>query len=181
MIVERVFVLSLAHRQDRRGRLAEAWRYRYPSVPLTFVEATADPGDPAAGCLASHLRLLSALTRPTLILEDDAVLGPSFTLDLHPPADWRVLWLGRQRLAPEIVVDDVWARPWRIARTHAYVARDPQDLHARLVAAAPASIDPALSRLDVAQYMLRTATVGQAAGRSDITGAVRGHDLFWND
>lgn len=181
MIAGRAYALSLPARQDRRDRLGEAWRYRYPSVPLTFVEAVADPDNPAAGCLASHLRLLAALSMPALILEDDAVLAPAFTLDLQPPADWRVLWLGRQRLAPEIVVDDVWARPWRIARTHAYVARDPQDLHARLVAAAPGSIDPALSQLDVAQYMLRTATVGQGAGRSDITGAVRTHDLFWND
>lgn len=177
MITAKVHVISLARRADRRERLAVEWPY--PHLPVWFTDAT---GGGTAGCLASHLRLLAGCgPGPVLVLEDDAVFAPGFTLELDPPADWQVLWLGRQKLAPEKPVDAVWARPWRIARTHAYVARDPQELHRLLVAAAPASIDPALSRLPVPQYMLRTATVGQAAGRSDITGATRAGDQFWND
>lgn len=173
-----VHVISLPGRQARLDRLTARWPL--PHVALNVHEAIADP-DPVRGCLRSHLAVLAAAAGPALILEDDAVFADGFTLELRPPADWQVLWLGRQCLAPQRPVDAVWSRPWRIARTHAYVARDPQDLFGRLVRCEARSIDPTLSELAVPQYMLRIATVGQAAGRSDITGRLRLADEFWND
>ena len=182
MLAERVYVISLPQRQDRRDRLTAAWPY--PHLLPEFRPAYWDPQNPSRGCLRSHLAALSGSTGPALILEDDAVFAPDFTLDLPAPDDWQVLWFGRQIQAGEHArptPDGHWlARPWRISRTHAYVARDPRRLHAILAAAAIKSIDPLLSEVRVPQYLLRTATVGQAAGSSDITGAVRDADEFFN-
>lgn len=179
MIADQVAVISLPARQDRRDRLAERWPY--PSLPLTFRDAVDDPTDPTGACLASHLQVLAAGGGPLLVLEDDAVFADGFTLDLDPPADWRLLWLGRQPLGPLLPVNAVWAQATRIARTHAYVARDPGMLAGMLAGARrPRSIDPALSELRVPQYVLRVATVGQGAGLSNITGTARKQDQFWN-
>jgi hypothetical protein len=47
-------------------------------------------------------------------------------------------------------------------------------------AAKPPRIDPYIAALPVQQYALKTFTVGQTAGVSDIDGTVRTTDNFWN-
>lgn len=179
MIVSNVWVVSLPEREDRRFRLTTSWPYK--DVKLNFFEATRDAENPAAGCTQSHLNLLRTLDEPTLILEDDAVFSENFTLTLYPPADWQVLWLGRQFLNPVTSVDDTWARSTRMLRTHAYVTLDPKFIARSLRQVTIKYFDLSLSQVSVPQYTLRVATVGQRAGKSDISGFVRKKDMYWND
>lgn len=194
-----VTVINLARRPDRLAGFLSRWRYAAPSLAVTVHQAADRPGQidgqqwppghadceqrcwtrPAdVACLASHLGVLDTYSGPLLVLEDDACFAEDFTLDLHPPPDWDVLWLGGQHLAAPTPVDRTWVRPTYLVRTHAYLVRQPAALAAAARAGRIPRMDPYLSHLPGNQYALARHTVGQAAGRSDI-GASRAADEFW--
>lgn len=179
MHLANIAVINLTRRYDR---LAAFMQQAQPvlagiGTPVTAWAAADDPYEPDRGCLLSHTRLLSTMDGPLLVLEDDACFAPDFTLDLDPPHDWDILWLGGQhRLAPR-PHNAAWVVPTYMVRTHAYIARDPADIAARLIGVP--RLDPYMSTLPVMQYVLKYHTVGQAAGVSDIDGRVRDHDEYW--
>lgn len=129
------------------------------------------------GCFRSHQAAWDLYTGPLLVFEDDAVFRMDFTLDLTPPEDWQILWLGGEHADPPAPFDEQWVRPTRMFRTHAYILRDPAAV-ADLMRGAPA-IDPHLAGLPIAQYALREHTVGQGAGMSDRTRRSHPQVRFW--
>lgn len=173
-----VAVINLQRRPERLKAFDRRWRKAGHGLPYDVHDAV-DTGD-AAGCLASHLQVLSRYTRPVLVLEDDAIFAPAFDPFVTPPGDWWLAWLGGQHRIAPIPVNDRWVRPRYLVRTHAYIARHPAEIGAWLYAANPPRIDPFLAALPIQQYALRTFTVGQAAGTSDIDGRTRNDDEFWN-
>ena len=173
-----VAVINLARRPDRLTSFHERWTRSGHGLPYT-VHTGVDTGT-AQGCLASHLQVLSSYTTPVLVLEDDAVFAADFDPFVEPPGDWRIAWLGGQHRMPPIPVNDRWVRPRYLVRTHAYIARHPAEIGAWLYTANPPRIDPFLAALPVQQYALKTFTVGQRAGVSDIGGRTRVVDEFWN-
>ncbi len=173
-----VAVITLARRPERLAAFDARWRSAGHGLGYT-VHLGVDTGT-AAGCLASHLQVLSSYTTPVLVLEDDACFAPEFDPYVEPPHDWHIAWLGGQHRLPPIAVNDRWTRPRYLVRTHAYIARHPAVIAAWLYAANPPRIDPFLAALPVQQYALKQFTVGQTAGVSDIDGRVRESDEFWN-
>jgi hypothetical protein len=175
----RAVVITLRRRPDRLAAFREKWDRLQLGVPLsTFFAVDGGTGGGDAGCKRSHHAVLSRHPGPLLVLEDDACFAPEFTLDLDPPGDWEILWLGAQHhIAPD-PVDTVWARPRYQVRTHAYIARDPK----RLAAFLPEMprLDPYMAQVQMSQYVLRRHTVGQSAGRSDIDQRTRSSDEYWN-
>lgn len=175
--VARVLVINLDSRPDRWQLCRARWSGR--GLPeLTRFAAVARPDDPARGCLASHLQALQSCDGPVLILEDDAIPSPRWRWPVTAPAGWRVLWLGGQHRRPSPAAAPGWRHVTDLVRTHAYIAARPRELAAAM-AGAP-RIDPHLAAVPVAQYALDPFTVGQAAGRSDITGLTRRYATFWN-
>ncbi len=172
-----VAVINLDRRPDRWAAITARWAATGQTLPLRRVSAVDTGTDD--GCLASHRRALSLHDGPVLVLEDDACFAPWFTLDLPLPAAWDVLWLGGQHHRRPVPVDDVWARPRYMVRTHAYIARRPAHL-AALMAAVP-RMDPHVSMLPLNQFVLYTHAVGQAADVSDIDGRTRERDQYWNN
>lgn len=190
MIPARVVVVSLARRADRLDGFAARWSAAAAGIGYQVLTADDRPGDPVAGCYASHVAALRSGPGPVLVLEDDAVFAPAFTLDLpEPPARWRLLRLGGKVRASGPGRAGAWTPVVRIEHTHAYVAADPGRLAAHLstrlsthrLAGRPAgSVAAALSFAGPGQYRLTAGTVGQAAGRSDITGVHSATDQFWD-
>lgn len=179
MYLDNACVITLGRREDRLERfLRRSEKHLFPWFKtVTAWLAVDDPVDPDRGCLASHLQVLNNLAGPLLVLEDDACFSDDFTLSLTPPHDWDILWLGGQhRLAP-LPVNSEWVTPTYLVRTHAYIVREPKTI-AGLMQNAP-RMDPYMASLPVKQYALRTNTVGQMAGLSDITGQTRGSDEYW--
>lgn len=165
MIARRVIVISLARRPDRRRAITRAWPL--PQIRLRFFDAIDDQADANRGCMASHIAALAAAPdKPTLMLEDDAVFAPGFTLDLHPPDDWDLLWLGGQHLMPPNLPQDGWAVPRHIIRTHGYLVRRPRQLARHLRESQLPHTT--MFALPLTQYAQVPFTIGQAAGRSDI-------------
>lgn len=178
-LTDRVLVVSLAARTDRRAALRRRW-----PLPggLVFFDAFADPDDRAGACIASHVAALLSLgdDEPALILEDDAVFADGFTLDLEPPPDWDVLWLGGQHLVPPEPTDRPgWVRPAALVCHHAYLARHPATLGRLLHAFGPNHSIPAAA-LSLVHYAPAPFIVGQGPGWSDIDGVTYG-TRFWNE
>ena len=173
-----VACISLPARADRRAALAARWKATREGHRQVVGVPAFEGGDD--GCLRSHLLALDCSLSPVLILEDDACFAPDFTLDLLPPADWDVLWLGGQHRTRPIEHDETWVRPTRMMRTHAYIARDPRALAALMRLHAIPRMDPYVAALPLNQYVLRRHTVGQSAGLSDIDGRTRPVDQYWN-
>lgn len=143
---EKVFIISLNHREERRQRLKKAL-VDFNLVDLKKVEwvrAVAGnhcpppnyfaAGNGAWGCLQSHLRIVQDASMDELssilILEDDAVFHPK-TLSLFErfmkevPEDWEQLYLGGQHIDKPLPVD---YRPFvnqcnKVHRTHAYALK----------------------------------------------------------
>ncbi len=142
-VLQRVYVISLPERDDRRARLA-ARMERSGLFDLSGVEWVGavdggrcpppdwfQAGGGAWGCLQSHLRVLQDAAmkglETFLVLEDDVVfhkraafIARRFFAEL--PGDWGQLYLGGQHL---LEPEEPAGRPavWRcrnVNRTHAY-------------------------------------------------------------
>lgn len=164
MILRTVIVISLARRPERREALTRAWPL--PGITLRFFDAVDNPDDPNRGCMDSHITALATtVDTPTLVLEDDAVFAPGFTLNLRPPPDWDLLWLGGQHLIRPKPVIPGWVRPSHVIRTHGYIAREPHQL-SRYLRESPLP-HTTMFALPLTQYAQNPFTVGQAPGYSE--------------
>ncbi len=172
------------NRRDRPGRY-EAFRQRWAAATGGAdydIAAAVIDDDPAVGCWMSHLAVLGepGLPGSLLVLEDDAVFSPAVSLDLpDPPSGWRLLRLGGRMRQPGLPAPGPWQPVGNIQHTHAYVARHPGELHQLVARRSTRDIGAALALGVPGHYRLTPATVGQAAGISDIDGAVRGRDQYW--
>lgn len=203
--INRAVVINLDRRGDRLQTFLPHWvAVAGPHAGmLERLRAVDNPDDPTAGCWASHIGALRGvgagpvaqgygLNAPTLIMEDDAVFAPSLcrlpppitlggqlTLDLPvPPPDWQVLRLGGAWRGQHLGAG--WNRTDMAQHTHTYIARRPVDLAALLLTQPHRrNVAEALAGLR-GQYRIVPAAAGQAAGRSDIAGALFG-ERWWDD
>lgn len=107
---ERIFVVNLAHRTDRRAEITEqlalvGLSFDSPNVALFGAVRPIDAGGfdsiGARGCFMSHLQILrqARSLRNVLILEDDLDFVPGIRAAIGPalealPADWGVFYGG---------------------------------------------------------------------------------------
>lgn len=107
---ERIFVINLAHRADRRAEITEqlavvGLSFDSPNVELFSAVRPIDAGGfdsiGARGCFMSHLQILrqARTLRNVLILEDDLDFVPGIRAAIGPalqalPADWGVFYGG---------------------------------------------------------------------------------------
>jgi hypothetical protein len=168
-------VVSLLQK-ERLDIFMEDWSL---DVVLRVYPGVIDP-NPANGCYLAHRNLLASTNEPVLVLEDDAIFSPDFTLDLPYPDDCDLFYLGGEHVAsprktttPGIVV------PRRIRRTHAYITWEPQRIAAALPPIPTKHIDYALLDLPLRRYAVCPFTVGQRAGYSTIRGGWR-NEHWWN-
>lgn len=148
---ERICVLNLPYREDRRlaltehllecGLIGDASALTWPR---TIIGDLAPPpawwqqGNGAWGCLRSHVRAAEDALHDGLahylVLEDDVLFLPGAAQMLglvmaELPEDWHQLYLGGQCLndlgQPPRPVDgcQVLRRPWNVNRTHAFALR----------------------------------------------------------
>lgn len=196
--MDRVVIISLAHRQDRRQafRLPADWPWPQPTwfraidgrgLPLPAAWGKDGPG--AYGCALSHIAVLEqAMTdqvHSLLVLEDDAVFCSDFGDRVHElgqqvPDDWAMLMLGGQHLYG--VPNRPVVRCKDTQRTHAYAVRGPAiELLAKAFRAHEGHVDGALPAFQsqVPTYAPCPFLVGQAAGGSDVDGLISA-ERFWN-
>lgn len=174
-------MISLARRPDRLAAFRLRWQRAAGDTPVDVIAGVDTPDDPVGGCRQAHLGALDTSTGPVLVLEDDAVFR-GFWLDLPaPPPGWQLLRLGGRLVtaAVPLPAPSAWQPVGAIRHTHAYVARDPAALADR-IRRCGGDVAAALSFGVGGHYRLRTATVGQAAGRSDISGGDRPADDFFD-
>lgn len=144
---ERVFVINLRFRQDRRESLSENFRRSGLIDPeaVTWVPAvdgrlcpppeyfSAGPG--AWGCYQTHLRIVQDAAMDGLgnylVIEDDTIFSPHASELLKSfmnqvPGDWDQLFLGGQHLSePEVVpYRPMVLRAGQVHRTHAFALRN---------------------------------------------------------
>lgn len=194
MLIDRIYVISLARRQDRAARFFSHWDPWPFAVPPTVFPALDGErlgcppdfrsGAGAWGCRCSHVRILedclTAGVESVLIFEDDAEPLAGFHEGLERigrnlPPDWQCLMFGGEHWGPtkpRPVADGI-ARVGYARRTHAYAVRGPfiRDLYHRY-AMARTHIDWTLQDW-VHRYRVYAASpwiVGQAEGPSDISG-----------
>lgn len=175
-----VVVINLMERADRLTEFRQRWSTT--GIAMDVEVFAAIPGG-TDGCMASHLAVLRAHAGhdgSVMVLEDDACFAPGFPYRAQPPTDWQVLWLGAQHLQLPVWVSPGWVRAGVVARTHAYIARDPADLASRFEAVDAPELDPYIGQVDVPQYVAQPQTAGQAAGTSDIDGTTRPADQYWH-
>jgi hypothetical protein len=148
---------------------------------------------PAWGCFRSHLRIieesLNRQLRSILIFEDDAVFVPDFTAKFaafmqHIPSDWEMLYLGgwhvwEQRFPPRCVNEHV-LQCTQVICNHAYAIRGEAigKVYRHLTSnswSPRMAWDNHLACLhkSLTVYAPRQFLVGQAAGRSDISGKMQ--------
>lgn len=197
-MIERVAVISLARRQDRRDafRLPKDWPWPEPSwfraidgSGLDLPPAWARAGSGAYGCALSHVAVLEQALADgiwsLLVLEDDAVFCEEFTARLQEfkervPDDWAMVMLGGQHVHGVPIMPIVRCR--NTQRTHAYAIRGPAiRLLADLFRSTAEHIDRALPifQAQAPTYAPRPFLVSQAAGRSDVDGFVSA-ERSWN-
>jgi hypothetical protein len=139
---ERIVILNLPYKQDRRRRLTANLRDTGIADPkkVKWQRATAgdwtghpawwNAGNGAWGCAWSHVSALETAImdklESVLILEDDAIFAADAQerlADLSPewPHQWGQIYLGGQHLgeAPA-AVSDQWLMAHNVNRTHAY-------------------------------------------------------------
>jgi hypothetical protein len=199
---DRVVVLNLERRPDRLAAFVESiphdWPYRMPrpavaidgsavDIPPTWL---ASPG--AYGCAQTHLReLKSALhdgVRTLLVLEDDAVFVPDFTIKLtrvleEISDDADILMLGGQHIAAPMPYARHVVQCVEAQRTHAYVInRRALRPTISMWTFANTHIDHSAKQLQALLKVYGPATwlVGQAAGRSDVMRADE-PERYWRD
>lgn len=171
-------VITLDTSPDRLAAFTAGWEAAGAPLPLTVHSSPPDP-DPMKGCFDAHVAVLGTTGDPLLVLEDDAVFAPDFTLDVAWPDDVDIYYLGGEHQSGG-----------RIRRTHAYVAWNGPLLAYKLTHPArpyPKSrrrheqIDTVLNRTPLARYAATPFTVGQRGGfRSTIRGTTHHQDRYWN-
>lgn len=193
---DRVYLISLKRRADRLAnfrKLQNENGWRLPEVqvfeaidgnkvgcPTYFRE-----GGGAFGCKVSHIHCLERACmddlETVLILEDDATFFPSAWDRLEDfmqavPSDWDALWLGGQHTKTAKAVKPGVQRVIASARTHAYAVRACA-IKSLLALWYPASVHidwPQVLGVWQASHKVYSPDpfiFGQAAGKSDISGA----------
>lgn len=176
-------VVSLPARAERLAAFTAAWEAGNAAGPPLRVQPAVDlPADPALGCLASHILALSSTwAGPVAVFEDDAVCDPALLphgplVWPDPPPDWALLRLGGDVRGPRTPATPGWVQPAAVFHTHAYIARHPQALAGWLARTGMTNVSLALNAYRPGtggrgvQYAAWPPRIGQAAGRSDITG-----------
>lgn len=162
---DRVVVINLRHRHDRRARLEEhlgaigkisniEWFAAYAGDVLS-PPGWWNSGQGAWGCLLSHSTAVAGALRDDvttmLVLEDDVVFQPDFASLLggfmkQVPDDWGQIYLGGQHLKePELLKDRPFVlRAKNVNRTHAYAIhrRAMADFHRHIWEAASYMVHP---------------------------------------
>lgn len=134
---------------------------------------------PVIGCFTSHRDALLTATSPVLMLEEDALFAPEFTLDVAYPDDAALFYFGGEHMMPPQPYSEGIVLCRKIRRNHGYVVRDPQRI-ARGLGTPKGHIDKALTDMHLRTYATSPFTVGQAAGPSLINIKPRSVDEFWN-
>jgi hypothetical protein len=141
---EKIFVLNLNYKPDRRERLERHLRDLNLARAISWVPACSGDmmpapawwraGNGAWGCLLSHARVLQDAIADRLdnylILEDDAIFqtrsGEMLSNFMpHVPSDWGQIYLGGQHLREpsELPGNPHVLRAWNVNRTHAFAIR----------------------------------------------------------
>lgn len=173
-------VITLTTTPDRLAAFMAGWAAAGAPLPLNVHCSPLAP-DPMKGCFDAHVATLTASEGPLLVLEDDAVFAPEFTLEMEWPDDADLYYLGGEHQLGD-----------RIRRTHGYVAFDPPGLvdkmthPARPIPMLPSRrhphIDTILNRVPLVRYAASPFTIGQRGGlRSSIQGTIHAEDRYWND
>lgn len=142
---ERIVVLNLPYREDRKKRLMEHFQETNIACPDKVQFATTISGDwvrPPAwwnagngawGCCMSHTYAIATAIMDKvdslLVLEDDVVFSSNATEELQEiaaewPATWGQIYLGGQHLKDRKSVSKHWVRAKNINRTHAYAVHN---------------------------------------------------------
>lgn len=140
-VFERVVVLNLPYKQDRRAALTANFSATGIIDPSDVVWQSAVSGDnmwPPAwwnagngawGCLMSHVMAVQQAAidglESILILEDDAVFEQEAAAhlgEIHAewPKKWGQIYLGGQHLSDTESVSKHWLKPQNVNRTHAF-------------------------------------------------------------
>jgi len=205
-LFEQVWVISLKRRPDRlerfwTGLTAIKWPFRVPKVfhaidgDKVGVPKYWQTGGGSYGCLRSHMSILERAiiddVESILILEDDATFLKSFAADVTEfltkvPDDWQCLMLGGQHVnsKPNRVSNGIVRAGGGggIQRTHCYALRGAEAMKALYGTWADAAVHcdwvmgPCMARFNT--YAPDPFLVGQAEGKSDISGSVN-QAKFW--
>jgi len=203
-IFDRVCVINLRHRSERlarfQSRVATAlWPFRHVEVFKAADGNGVSPpsgwrsGSGAWGCACSHRAILTQAIadklESVLILEDDAVWGPNFTIEIANflaavPTDWEILMLGGQHMVrPEPARPGI-VRCLKTVRLHAYGIRGPAiaDL-LTLWEGATAHIDWLFARWIASRrvYAPSPWIIGQDEGQSDTAGGKQVGVRYWQE
>jgi hypothetical protein len=205
-LFEQVWVINLKRRPERLQRFwSEMKKAKWPFRCARVFEAIDgdkvgvpkfwQTGGGSYGCLRSHLNILERAimddVESLLVLEDDAVFMDTFDRDVADflakvPDDWQCLMLGGQHVnSTPIPVDVGIVRAGGgggIQRTHCYALRGREIMKALYDVWANAAVHcdwvmgPCTAKFNT--YAPEPFLVGQADGRSDISGAVN-PAKFW--
>lgn len=186
-------VLTMSSTRERLAGFLERWHD--VGHPLELEIHISDPWpDSRAGNWQAHVDALTGAPGPVLVLEDDAVFAPGFTLELEIPSRplWDVFFLGGDHfLAPWGTDVAGVVRGTRIRQNHCYAVREP---HRWAELVGPALVDGERARedgyvdgrfgdlaRDSVHYAVMPFTVGQDVGQSNIDPErYRPEVEFWN-
>jgi len=126
-MVDRVEVISLKHREERRQRALARIAQHLPDLSVHVFDAIElRPG--WRGCRESHFALWRqavAENRTMLVMEDDVTFVPDFRERLSGlledlPANWDVLFLGGYEQGRRLKLTERLSQSSRVMWTHAY-------------------------------------------------------------
>lgn len=205
-LFDQVWVVSLKRRPDRMNRFREeikaaSWPFRDPVVfdaidgSKVGIPKVWRTGAGSYGCLRSHMNILERAIMDDveclLVLEDDAVFEEGFDWRVAAfmkkvPADWDCIMFGGQHIqsVPIPVCSGVVRAGGGggIQRTHCYAIRGEAAMKALYQTWANAAVHcdwvmgPCMAAMNT--YAPTPFLVGQADGRSDISGSLNSPN-FW--